>query len=760
VQDELSYDRGFENAESIYLVLRGNGDGMTAVTSRLLAPALKEELPEVTKATNFFRLPESFSFFFKYGNKGFEESISLADSNFFNVFSLTFREGDRATALMDPASVVITDDIRKKYFGEDDAVGKLLSVFAFGTEHTMRVSAVLDDLPHNSSIQSPIIFPISWLRSLGVKDYGWQNQSVQTFVQLRNSVRDEADIRTLSSQIKACELRHDSNQPQDLEYSLLPLTRSHLYANGIKFFTTTGDIKYVQILLAIAAIILLIASINYMNLTTALGMRRTKEVGIKKAVGASREMLILQFLVESLVLSFIAMALAMLLVELFLPEFNLLSGKQLVIEYSNLSIVALILSVTVIVGLASGSYPAFFLSSFTPVQVLKGKVKPGRAGLFTRRGLVMFQFALSIVMIICTIVVFNQLAFIRNSNLGLDKENVACISITGEANSRYEALKTRLQTNPDILGVTRSESMTSKGWSRTKGVSWQGKQESDDTSFWVLGADVDLASTYKIEMSQGRFFSRQFPSDQTDAFVINEAAAKAMGMTSPLNQDIGLFLIDRRGGKIIGVTRDFQFASFHTAVEPLIIAIPDVNQQNLFYRTISIRFRPGTLSSSMTFIERTWKEQMRDVPFSYYFYDESLKAQYSAEQRMETLFKYFSSLAIVIASLGLFGLASFSADQRTKEIGIRKVLGATVSDITMILSREFVMLVILSNGLAWPIAYYVMNRWLQSFAYRVDFSWWIFVLAGLIALVVALMTVSWQAIKAAVSNPVESLRYE
>ena len=760
VQDELSYDKSFTNADDIYLVLRGDRDGITAVTSHLLAPALQEELPEVTKATSFFRLPESFIFFFRYGDKGFEENVSLADTNFFSVFSFAFREGDRATALMDPASVVITEDVRQKYFGAEEAVGRFLSVSAFGQVHTMRVSAVLENPPHNSSVGAPIIFPIRWVQSLGMKDYGWQNQSVQTYIELRNSGRDDAGIRALAQQIKACELRHDANQSQTLEYSLLPLTQSHLYGSGVRFLATTGDIKYVRIFLAIAAIILLIASINYTNLTTALGLRRTKEVGIKKAVGASREMLILQFLVESLVLSFIAMALAMLLVELFLPEFNLLAGKNLVIGYSDPSFIALIVGVTIIAGLLSGSYPALFLTSFTPVQILKGKLKPGRGGLFTRRGLVVFQFALSIVMIICTIVVFSQLSFIRNSNLGFDKENVLCISIAGEANDRYEVLKTRLQTNPDILGVARSEAMNSKGWSRTMGVSWQGKGNGDNTSFWVLAADCDLASTYNIEMSEGRFFSRQFPSDQTNAYVINEAAAKAMGMKSPLNQDIGVYLIERREGKIIGVTRDFHFASFHTAVEPLIIAIPDSNQQNLFYRTISIRFRPGTLSNTMAFIERTWKEQMRDIPFSYYFYDESLKAQYSSEQRMETIFRYFSSLSILIASLGLFGLASFSAEQRTKEIGIRKVLGATVSDITMALSREFLMLVIVSNVLAWPVAYYVMNKWLQSFAYRIDFSPWAFVLAGVTALLVALMTVSWQAIRAAVSNPVDALRYE
>jgi ABC-type antimicrobial peptide transport system permease subunit len=760
VQDELSYDRSLKNAENIYMVLRGDKEALTAVTSRLLAPTIREELPEVADATNLFKLPESFNFYFRYGNKGLEERLSLADTNFFSVFSFAFREGDRATALMDPGSAVITDGIRKKYFGDDNAVGKTLSVTAFGKEYPMRVSAVVDDFPHNSTIQSPIIFPNSWLQSLGLKDYGWKNQSVQTFIHLKDRVRDDAGIRALSSQIKACELRHDVFQPETLEYSLLPLTRSHLYGGGIKFLTTTGDIKYVRIFLAIAAIILLIAGINYMNLTTALGLRRTKEVGIKKAVGASREMLVAQFLVESLVLAFIAMALAMLFVELFLPEFNQLSGKQLVIEYSNPLFVALILTVTVIAGLLSGSYPAFFLSSFAPDQVLKGKVKPGTGGVFTRKGLVVFQFALSIVMIICTIVVFNQLAFIRNSNLGFDKENVVCISLTGEANNGYETLKTRLETDPDILGVTRSESMDSKGWNRTRGVGWQGKQNGDNASFWVLGADVDLASTYRIAMSQGRFFSRQFPSDQTNAFVVNEAAVKAMGMKSPLNQDISVFLIDRREGKIIGVTKDFHFASFHTAVEPLIIAIPDINQQNFFYRTVSIRFRPGTVSNSLAFIEKTWKEQMRDVPFSYYFYDESLKAQYSAEQRMETIFKYFSFLAILIASLGLFGLASFSAAQRIKEIGIRKVLGATVTDITLILSREFVMLVVLSNVIAWPVAYYVMNRWLENFAYRTGISWPTFLLAGAIALSVALLTVSYQAIRAALANPVEALRYE
>lgn len=760
VQDELSYDKSFENADNIYMVLRGDKQGMTAVTSKLLAPALKEEFPEVEKATNFFRLPTSFSFFIQYGDKGFEEHICLADSNFFNVFSFKLRKGDRATALIDPNSMVITEDIAKKYFGEEDAFGRLLSVFAFGKQFTMRVSAVLENLPHNSTVQSSIMFPISWLQLLGIKDYGWQNQSVQTFIQLRNKLRNEADILGLSSQIKACELRHDSSQPQTLSYSLLPLTETHLYGNGIKFLATTGDIKYVQIFIVIAIIILLIAGINYMNLTTALGLRRTKEVGIKKAVGASRRMLIFQFLGESLILSFIAMALAILLVELFLPEFNLLSGKQLVIEYSNPYFIGLIFMVTVISGLISGCYPAFFLSSFTPVQILKGKLKLNNASLFTRKGLVVFQFAVSVVMMICTIVVFDQLAFIRNSNLGFDKENVVCISITGEANSRYEVLKNELRKSPDILGVSRSESMNSSGWSSTMGVVWQGKQNNEDKSFWILNADYDLASTYKIEMSQGRFFSRQFPTDQTNAFVINEVAAKTMGMKSPLNQEIEVFQFEGQKGKIIGVTKDFHFASFHTAVEPLIITIPDINVQKLFYRTISIRFRPGTLYNSMVFIETTWKEQMKDVPLNYYFYDESLNAQYSAEQRMETIFKYFSFLSILIASLGLLGLASLSAQQRTKEIGIRKVLGATVTDITMILSKEFLLWVIVSNVIAWPISFYVMNKWLQSFAYHVDVSWWVFVLSGMLALLIAFITVGWQAVRAATANPVESLRYE
>ncbi|MGD1046413.1 MAG: ABC transporter permease [Bacteroidota bacterium] len=760
VQDELSFDRFHKNAENIYLVLRGDSKEFSAVTSILLAPALKDELPEVANSTSFMPLPESMNILIQNGNNGFEENVSVADSNFFKMFSFIFRKGNPATALADPNSIVITEEIEKKYFGEEDALGKSLRITAFGKKYVMNVSGVLENMPFNSQIQGKIIIPASWFQSIVATVVGsnfdyWDNQSWQTYIQLKN----QCDIQELSLKIKACEISHHPNQnAQTLNYSLLPLTKIHLYGNGIKFFRVTGDIKYVQIFIAIAIIILLIASINYMNLSTALSLKRTKEVGIKKTVGADRKTLMLQFFGESLLISCIALGFAVLLVWLFLPEFNHLSGKKLAIRYDEPYFISITFLITLLTGIISGCYPALFISSFQPIQILKGKLKLSSGSLYTRKGLVVFQFALSTIMIICTIVVFNQLSFIRNRNLGLDKENIICIRMMGDANSKYDVLKNELQKNSDLLSISRSESINSAGWGKTGGVYWEGKQNNEEKRFWMLNTDYDLESTFKIEMSQGRFFSKQYPTDQTNAFVINEAAAKSMGMKSPLNEDIQLWT--GKKGKIIGVTKDFHFASLHTAVEPLIITFPKSSEQNLFYRILSIRVKSGTLYNSLAFIEKTWKEQMTDISLDYYFYDESLNAQYSADQRMGTIFKYFAFLSIVISCLGLFGLASLSAEQRTKEIGIRKVLGASTTNITLNLSKEFLIWIIASNIVAWPIAYYFMNRWLQDFAYRINIEWWVFFLAGFSALAIALLTVGYQAVRAAMANLVESLRYE
>jgi ABC-type antimicrobial peptide transport system permease subunit len=753
VQDELSFDRFHKNADNTYLVLRGDKEGPTAVTSKMLASALKGDLPEIQKSTNLIQLPESFKFLIQNGTKGFEESVVLVNPNFFEIFSFKFKEGNPATALSAPNSILLTEEAAKKYFGNENAIGKPLDVSGFGGKTVMNVSGILENLPLQSHIQCHIILPANWFTSIGINFDHWEDQSFRTYIQLK----DNSDLQSLSSKIKQCEIKNYPNQnTQNLSYSLIPLTKIHLYGSNIKFMGPTGDIKYIRIFMAIAVIILLIASINYMNLSTALSLKRTKEVGIKKAVGANRNTLIRQFFGESIILSLIAYSLAILFVELFLHKFNLLSGKNLVIRFFEPSFMSLSVIVTIVTGLISGCYPALFLSSFSPVQILKGKLKLSTGNLFTRKGLVISQFVISIIMIVCTIVVINQLTFIRNSKLGFDKENLLCIKMTGDSNSKYDVLRNEFLKNPEIVSVSRSEPVSSE-ITRTIGVSWKGKPENEEKHFFVLHSDYNLAATYKFEMSQGRYFSDQYPTDKINAFVVNEAAVKSMELKSPLDNEIQLW---GKKGKIIGVTKDFHFASFHTAIEPLIFTIPDDNQQAGRFRVITLRFKSQTPDNLISSIEKIWHEQMAGNPFDYYFYDDALNKQYFSEMRMGTIFKYFSFLSIVIACLGLFGLVSISAEQRTKEIGIRKVSGSSISNVAFILSKDFLILVIISNVIAWPVAYYSMNKWLQDFAYRIDISWWVFALAGLLALGTALLTVSWQSWRAATRNPVEALRYE
>lgn len=754
VFDELSYDDFHNNSENIYLILRGDKEGMTAVTSKMLAPALAEELPEVKKSTYFLQVPEAYKFLIRSGSNVFEENVIAAAPNFFDLFSFKFKYGNPAAALADPNSIVITEETAKKYFGGRDAIGKELNISAIGVKSLMKVSAVIETMPSTSHIQSGIILPASWFVSIGMNNFEtWDQQSFHTYIELH----DNSYLNPLPSKIKACETKAFTNASlQDITYSLLPLTKVHLYGSGVKYLEAPGDIKYVNIFIAIAVIILLIASINYMNLTTAFSFKRGNEVGIKKALGADRKTLALQFFMESLFLTFIALGLAIIIVELFLPEFNRLSGKELAINYSDRNFIGMLLSVAFGTGIISGSYPAMLLSSFNPLQIFKGKEKTNSWGLITRKGLVVFQFALSVIIIISTIVVFKQLSFIRQSKLGFDKENIVCIRLGSEANSRFGSLKSELLKNSAIKSVSRSEQLNSV-LSRTGGLRWPGKSDEDNKSICYLNSDFDLVSVYKIEMSAGRFYSDDFPSDSIKALVINESAAKAMGMKYPLGREVTLWGEKRQ---IIGVTKDFHYASFHSAIEPLMIVWPDLNTRNIVFNTVSIKFAAKEPAGILSVIEKTWKEQLPGIPFDYYFFDESLNAGYKAEQRMSSIFKYFSFLSILISGLGLFGLASFSTAQRTKEIGVRKVLGASVTSITALLSKEFLLLVILSDLIAFPIAWFLMNNWLQDFVYRINLNWQIFTLSGGIAFLIAVITVSLQTIKAAKANPINSLKYE
>jgi len=756
VQDELSYDRFHKNVDHIYLALRSDIGITSGVTSKMLAPALKDEMPEVIEATSFIQFPSSIKLYLKYKNMGFEENFSLVDPQFFDIFSFNFKDGNPQSAFLNPNSIVLTESMAQKYFGDKNALGESLNLTLLGQTRTLKVTGILENIPHNSHFQREVFIPISYVKNTyGIEDWDrWYNYQSQTYILTQSKV----DISAMEYKIADLERKNLPNQNlENLSYSLLPLKKIHLHANNIEFFASTGDIKYVYIFTVIAGIILLIASMNYMNLSNALSLKRTKEIGIQKVVGAQRSNLVRQYFGETIIITFIALGCALLIVELFLPVLNRLAEKSLSVAYLSPNFLLMILLITLLTSIISGLYPAIFISGFQPVRILKGKFQAGTGGLNLRKGLIIFQFTLSIIMIICTIIVFTQLDFIQNSKLGYDKENIVCVRIKGDIHGQYNAFKNEILENTDILSISRNEHMDISSLGSTGGISWPGRNENQGFSIWLLHSDCDFASTYKIDMHEGRFYSDQFPTDKTNAFVLNQAAVEAMGLQSPIGQEITLW---GRKGKIIGITKNFHFGSFHHRIEPLIFRIPDTDEQHLYYRELSIRLKPNSIHQGLAFLKNKWKSFYPAEPFDFCFVDENLNTSYWAEQRMGELFKYFSFLAIFIACLGLYGLTAFMIEQKIKDIGIHKVLGATVSNIVFLLTKNYLCWILFSNVIACPMAYFVMNKWLQNFAYRIDMSWWMFGLAGSLALVIALLTISWQAIRAAMANPVEALRYE
>ncbi|MBN2102687.1 ABC transporter permease [bacterium] len=753
VQDELSYDRFHKRAENIYLVLRNDNNKLSAVTTKMLAPALKADLPEVIEATSVGQLPESFKAYFQYQNKGFEENITLVESQFFNIFSFDFKEGDPWSAFQDPNCIVMTERMCRKYFGEGNPIGESITMTLLGQKRIMKVTGILENLPRNSSFKREMMASIDLVETYGgVYWDSWSNQNVHTYIH----IQENADIHEIEKKAMECKRRH--YREDRISYVLHPLTKIHLRSGNIAFFSAAGDIKYVTIFSVIGGIILLIACINYMNLNNALSLKRAREIGIQKVVGAQRPHLIQQYFGETFIITLIALGCALLMVELLIPVLNQLSGKSLFVNFLSLQFLFTILFTIIITSVVSGLYPAFFISGFQPVQVIKGRFQHHKEGFSLQRGLIIFQFSMSIIIIVCTLIVFNQLKYIQNSNLGYNKDNMVCLKVKGDISGQYDIYKNKLLENPNILSVCRSQSVEAGGLGKTESVHWMGKQGKFTT--WVLHVDFDFAESYKIKMKSGRFFSDQFVSDQTSSYLLNEAAAEEMGLESPVGTDITFW--SGRPGKIIGIVKDFHFSTLHHVIEPMIIRIPDPDpeEENMFYRIISIRLQGNSIRQSLAYIENMWRDIFPAEPFDFYFLDEKLNAGYQAEQRMGTLFNTFSFLAILIACLGLYGLTAFTIEQKFKDIGVHKVLGASVLDIIFLISKNYLLWIVFSNVIAWPVTYYVMNQWLENFAYRINIGWWTFLLAGAIALVIALITVSWQAIRAATANPVEALRYE
>ncbi len=741
VQDELSYDRFIPNADRLYRVIDKEnysaGDvPMFSMNPPALSQTLVNEYPEIEEAA---RLRTVKSSVVQYGKKIFtEDNLVFTDPAFLKMFSISFIKGNSNTALSNISSIVLTQNSAEKYFGSENPLGKILRI---NNHLDYIVTGVIKNIPHNSHLKINFLLPFNAIKDYGYTIEGWNNYAHTTYVLINKN----ADYQEVSKKIANT---IDQNQKDaKITISLQPITDIHLYSQNIWGIGGTGDITQVYIFSIIAFLILLLACINFINLATARASSRAKEVGMRKVVGARRKEIIYQFFLESIIYAFAALLISIFLIFDLLPLFNSISGKDLTFGFNNdFGILLLAGSVALITGIISGSYPALILSRFQPVKVLKGRLGLSTSNKNFRKPLVIFQFSLTIILIIGTVVVGRQLNFLQSKNLGFNKEQVLCIKLHGNQPQKLDLIENQLKTNPQVINISAVSYPPSGILSSTRISKWDTKKTNSDFLSYLLSADFNFAKTMQIKMFEGRYFSLK--SDTAGGCVINEAAVKAMGMQSPIGKKV-------EGLKIIGVIKDFNFTSLHSKISPLIVYFDPNDIQQLL-----VRIKPGDFKQTINSIEETWDRIAPEFPFEYSFLDEQINNQYKADISVGNVINTFSLLALFIACMGMFGLASFTSEQRTKEVGIRKVLGARVSGIVMLLSKEFTKYVLIANLFAWPIAYYAINKWLEGFAYRIDVSWWMFAAAGGITLFVALLSVSYQAVKAAVANPIKSLKYE
>jgi putative ABC transport system permease protein len=752
VQDELSYDRFHKNGDYLYRVIQDIQftDHRThwAITQGPLGPSLKEDFPEIADFTRIrYR-----GFRFKYDDKVFDEGVCMADNSILEMFTFPLVQGDAKTALIDPNNIVLSEKMAEKYFGGENPIGKTLKA---DDRYDFHVTGVFKKIPTNSHLQFDFLIPFIFGRELGYTVDTWNNSGFSTYVMLAKTASVENVIGKISDYLK-----RKPTLEENSKLMLQPLKRVHLYSH-YDFDFAHGDIKYVMIFSIVALFILLIACFNFMNLATARAGNRAKEIGMRKVAGAYKRNIIYQFFGEAIFLSLIALFFSLIFVELLLPIFNGLSGKERSLNFTSNSLTLIgLIGITLITGIISGSYPALVLSTFKPVDILKGSgsttgvTGSGKRGALFRKVLVVSQFAVSIMLLIGTIIVSNQLEFMRNKKLGYEKEHLIMSRMRAEMSQQFEAVKNEFLKNPDILNVTAVANPPTYGYVFSNTLwHWEGQKPDEEILFRCNLVNYDYFKTFGLELFAGRPFSKEFASD-TNTVIINETAMKAMRLENPVGKRLayqnGEFNIE-----IIGVVKDYHFRSLHQRIEPLILILSTDATQILCARILGTDI-PRTINE----VEQVWKKFAPDFPFEYNFLDETLDNLYRSEMRVSKIFRYFTALAIFISCLGLFGLASFMAEQRTKEIGIRKVVGASVLGIVLLLSKEFAKWVLVANLIAWPIAWYVMSKWLQNFAYRTNIAWTTFIFSAGVAVLIALLTVSYKSIRAAVANPVESLRYE
>ncbi len=746
VKDEVSFDKFHTNYEQIFRVVENqyyaaNEVFPVAVTPSPLAQSLKDNYSEIINTTRYTNRP----WVIEKDDKAFSEEVAFVDSGFFNLFTVNYLEGNPNIAFSNNLSIVLTKKTAEKYFDGESPLGKIIRVNNFD----YNVSAVIEEFPENSHINFDVLIPFENLKNEGQDLDQWGTNWIYTYVQTIPNLDLDAFNRKIKNVIKT------NNEDSSTEIYLQPLKKIHLFSAG-KYTADIGgqgDIQIINIFIVIGIFVLLIACINYMNLSTAKSINRAHEISIKKVVGAKKSQIISQFLSESIFVSAIAYFIALSLSSWFLPLFNDLSGKNLVIPFHLSSFIWISVGFVLIIGLFSGTYPSFILSSYKAVVVLKGsKFGGGKGNSSFRRILVVIQFSLSIFLIIGFLIISQQLNYIHHKKLGLDKDNVVYFYLTQNIMQKSDVIKNTLLQNPDILSISTSDQLPTNISNSISEVSWEGKNPDETMLFHFLSVDYGYQDVFQMNLTDGRFFSESIPSDSL-AVVVNEKTIEVMGLENPLGKTINFFGFDVH---IIGILENFHFKSLHTKIEPIIL-FQKASENYIMFARIKNEHIPQTIQH----IESTYKNYLTDNrDFFYKFLDEDYESLYNAEKRTSKIFSYFAILAIFISCLGLFGLASFMVEKRVKEIGIRKANGASLYNIIGLLTKDFTKWVILSFVIASPFAWYIMTNWLQNFAYHINIEWWIFVLAGVMALTIAWVTVSIQSIKAALKNPVDALRYE
>ena len=772
VQDELSYDKYNVNHERIIrlgsdFTISGKRDRV-ATSALPFGPTFAEEFPEVEEFVRFYSSGRQH---FKYGEKEFyEERISYADSSVFKVFSFPLLKGNPDNALTQPYSIVLNETLANKYFNGEDPIGKILLI---GGDIPYTVSGVMKDLPLNSHFKFNAFYSMKTLESIrGAENFNSQQPisfwsfSNYTFLLLKENSEAEAILEKFPAYYE--KYMKDLGDQLGVSYKLIiqHLGDIHLRSQ-LQWDAPTGNIKYIYILTAIAIFILSIASINYMNMATARSSKRAKEVGIRKVVGAQRENIIRQFMMESISLTVFALIIALICVELLLPLFNQLANKSLVLSVFDTPEVILFNAVlAVLLGLFSGSYPALYLSSFQPVFILTGRNGKSGANGFLRKLLVISQFTVSAMMISGTIIVASQFLYMNNKDVGFNKNDVVVSVIRDSVlRTRIDAFKTELKKNPNVKAVATSSSLIGFGGSKTVHLfESDAGMEQYALNFNIV--DFDYIDLMEMDVLKGRNFNREIPSDTANAFIVNQSAAIKFNwgensLGKKLQLGVEIEGVEDSGevqlGEVIGVIRDFNYQPLKDLIEPMNLV---VSENPVYRRNLHVKINSKNRTETITYIRKVWNEFCPNMSFSYSFLDDRMKENYEPEERLTWIFSIFSLISILIASMGLFGLSSFMAEQRTKELGVRKVLGASVGSLVYLLTREFIRLILIANLIAIPISYWALSAWLNDFPYHISISIWMFIATLIISLVIGLFTVAWQSYRAANSDPIKAIKYE